>query len=155
MGIEIATCGHEILFQPRRLIAPVLCEFARRRRTARSRLSEFGRLVFNFASVSLICIQRAARHRETLRKGVGPFALLLHRLPQLGSICFRGPLRPQNFLGCLCHECCLSFDVATRRRKILLQPRGPLAPLLQSLLQRRFAALACLFQPGRFLACFC
>ena len=154
LGFEIAACGHEILFQPRRPVAPVLCGFAKRRRTVCGRLSEFGRLVFKFAGASLICIERAARHREALRKCVGPFALLLHRLPQLGSNCFPGPLRPRNFLGCLCRQCCLGFDVAPRRRKILLQPRGPLALLLQGFLQLRFAALACLFQPGRFLACF-
>ena len=52
------------------------------------------------------------------------------RLPQLGSAHFRRLLPPQSFLVCL-RQRGLGLDITPRRRKILLQLRGPLALLLQ------------------------
>ncbi|MGX9428739.1 MULTISPECIES: hypothetical protein [Bradyrhizobium] len=58
-----------------------------------------------------------------MRKRVGPFAFLLHRLPQLGSTGFRRLTPPLNFISCFCRQRRLGLDIMPRRRKILLQPR--------------------------------
>ena len=96
----------------------------------------------------------APGRRKILLQPRGPLAPLLQRLLQLRFAALACLFQPGRFLACFRRQCRLGLDVAPGRRKILLQPRGPLAPLLQGLLQLRFAAPACLFQPGRFLACF-
>ena len=89
-----------------------------------------------------------------MREGACPFALLLHRLPQFAGTGFRRLLPLQSFFGCLRSQRGLGLDVPPCYRKILLEPRGPLALMLQRCLQLRPATRLCLFQPGRFFTCF-
>ena len=76
------------------------------------------------------CSSRADRSRSCCRDFCSSAAPL--------SACL---FQPGRFLACFRRQCRLGLDITPRRRKILLQPRGPLALLLQRLLQLRFAAL--------------
>ena len=154
LGLDVAPRRRKILLQPREPLALLLQRLLQLRFAAPACLFQPGRFLACFRRQCRLGLDVAPRRRKILLQPRGPLALLLQRLLQLRFAALACLFQPGRFLACFRRQCRLGLDVAPRRRKILLQPRGPLALLLQRLLQLRFAALACLFQPGRFLACF-
>ena len=154
LGLDIAPRRRKILLQPRGPLAPLLQRLLQLRFAAPACLFQPGRFLACFRRQCRLCLDIAPRRRKILLQPRGPLAPLLQRLLQLRFAAPACLFQPGRFLACFRRQCRLCLDITPRRRKILLQPRGPLAPLLQRLLQLRFAALACLFQTGHFLACF-
>ena len=152
LGFDIAACRREILLQPACALALLLQRFVVNLPSLRPRSSSAGPLPLPpWSPAPSGSRRRGAPPQDpapAARTARAPVAATCRSSASLLSL----PFQPGASSLRLRRQCRLGLDVTPRRRKILLQPRGPLALLLQRFLQLRFAAPACLFQPGRFLA---
>ncbi|MCP3459292.1 hypothetical protein [Bradyrhizobium sp. CCGUVB23] len=153
LGFDIAPRGCEILLEPRRPLALLLQRLLRLRGAALARLFQPGRFLTCFRRQRSLGFDIAPRGCEILLEPRRPLALLLQRLLEFRGAALARLFQPGRLLTCFRRQRSLGFDIAPRGCEILLEPRRPLALLLQRL-RLRSPALARLFQPGRFLTCF-